>query len=481
MMATRPVPAVILALVLAISHRASAQGTDRFDHWQHRRLFPSCTSCHRGVEQEQQPLWPSGASCATCHDGTIQRAVDWSPPADLPRTNLRFTHRDHAEEIQRRSPGRDSTIWCQSCHSEGTERMQVRLAVVQRCLDCHGIKAQHLAAADTACATCHVALAQATRLTRADVGRFPVPDSHRQPGFTGVEHGREARATLGSKGVSAACATCHARDFCTECHVNAPEVPVIQALEPDPRSLALRTELRAPPSHADPEFLRHHGSAVGKAAGNCVTCHTQESCLTCHIASPSRMQSLPVAGPGRGKGAVVRRERPASHGTDFSEIHGPTASAKPETCNGCHARPQCLDCHRPNPADPTPGYHPAGFLSRHPAAAYTRETSCSDCHNTGQFCADCHVKAGLTAQGPLKRGYHDAKQYFLLNHGQAARQNLESCVACHAERDCLTCHSAMTRRFNPHGPGFDPETLKRKNSQACTVCHGAAIPSSTNP
>jgi hypothetical protein len=140
-------------------------------------------------------------------------------------------------------------------------------------------------------------------------------------------------------------------------------------------------------------------------------------------------------------------------------------------------RPQCLDCHRPNPADPTPGYHPAGFLSRHPAAAYTRETSCSDCHNTGQFCADCHVKAGLSAQGPLDAGYHDAKQYFLLNHGQAARQNLESCVTCHAERDCLTCHSVVGgRRFNPHGPGFDPGTLRRKNSQACTVCHGAAVP-----
>ena len=87
------------------------------------------------------------------------------------------------------------------------------------------------------------------------------------------------------------------------------------------------------------------------------------------------------------------------------------------------------------------------------------------------------MNAGLSAQGALNGGYHDAKQFFTLNHGQAARQNLESCVACHAERDCLTCHSAQGgRRFDPHGPGFDPETMKRKNSQACTVCHGAAIP-----
>jgi hypothetical protein len=140
-------------------------------------------------------------------------------------------------------------------------------------------------------------------------------------------------------------------------------------------------------------------------------------------------------------------------------------------------RTQCLDCHRPNPADASPGYHPPGFLSRHPAAAYSRETSCSDCHNTGQFCSECHVKAGLSARGELNGGYHDAKQFFLLGHGQAARQNLESCVGCHAERDCLACHSALTgRRFNPHGPGFDPSTLRRKNSQVCTACHGASIP-----
>jgi hypothetical protein len=202
--------------------------------------------------------------------------------------------------------------------------------------------------------------------------------------------------------------------------------------------------------------------------------------MACHAGTPpSAVLALAAAGAGRGSGAVITRERPASHGADFSEQHGPVADARPETCSGCHVRPQCLDCHRPNPADPTPGYHPAGFLGRHPAAAYSRETSCSDCHSTGQFCAGCHVNAGLSAKAPLDAGYHDAKRSFILGHGQAARQSLESCVACHAERDCLACHSALGgRRFNPHGPGFDPATLQRKNSQACTACHGARIPSS---
>jgi hypothetical protein len=81
------------------------------------------------------------------------------------------------------------------------------------------------------------------------------------------------------------------------------------------------------------------------------------------------------------------------------------------------------------------------------------------------------------ATGPLKAGFHDGARAFLVGHGQAARQSLETCASCHAERDCLTCHSAQGgRRFNPHGPGFNPERLLRKNPEMCTACHGRAIP-----
>jgi hypothetical protein len=353
--------------------------------------------------------------------------------------------------------------------------MRVQLAVVKNCFDCHGIAAAHLEAPDTACATCHVPLVQAVRLTREEVGDFPVPESHRASGFAAGGHGKLARA---GTPIAASCATCHARDFCTECHVNAPEVPAIQALAPDPRSLAHAAELEAPASHRDPAFLRRHGGQARKEAARCAVCHTQESCVACHTGSPASVQAIPAAGPGRGRGATIRRERPTSHGLDFSELHAEPASARPQSCSACHARPECLSCHRPEAADAAPGYHPAGFLTSHPAAAYTRESSCSDCHNQGQFCANCHLNAGLVSPGRLRgAGYHDAKQSFLLNHGQAARQNLESCVSCHSERDCLTCHSATGgRRFNPHGPGFDPGTLRRKNPSMCTACHGAAIP-----
>jgi hypothetical protein len=140
-------------------------------------------------------------------------------------------------------------------------------------------------------------------------------------------------------------------------------------------------------------------------------------------------------------------------------------------------QPDCLDCHRPLAGAPSGSHHPTGFLVTHPAAAYSRESRCSDCHNVGGFCADCHASAGLKSSGPIDAGYHDASPYFSAAHGQAARQSLESCTACHAERDCLTCHAALgARRFNPHGPGFDAERLRRNNPGMCTACHGTAIP-----
>ncbi|HEX5635394.1 MAG TPA: cytochrome c3 family protein, partial [Gemmatimonadales bacterium] len=73
--------------------------------------------------------------------------------------------------------------------------------------------------------------------------------------------------------------------------------------------------------------------------------------------------------------------------------------------------------------------------------------------------------------------YHDATPTFVSGHGQAARQALESCVSCHRETDCLACHSATGgRRFNPHGPGWDADKMRKANPQMCLACHGTNIP-----
>lgn len=450
--------------------------TSPFDHVKHRQLFVDCRTCHAGAADAGKAMFPAPADCTNCHDGKVTPQVSWSGPLAHPG-NLRFTHEEHRQES--RQDGKD--VSCDACHTPSASPwMTVERAVVSQCFQCHEIKGEHYDAPDYTCTQCHVPLAQATAIAEARIGSWKPPASHADPAFA-TAHGKLAAPASGN-GISASCATCHARDFCATCHVNAPEEKTIQALARDPRSLAMsRSPLAAPESHRKGDFLSAHGRGLTPAtAVRCAVCHTQESCATCHIVGPPGGPFVAASGPGRGTGAVLKRTRPATHGNDFTDAHAAPANANPATCAGCHVREQCLDCHRPNAAART-GYHPPDYLQRHPVAAYARETSCSDCHNTGQFCQQCHAQAGLRSSGVLgTRGtFHDAGKTFVVGHGQAARQSLESCVSCHTERDCLACHSATGgRRFNPHGPGFDAERMRKQNSQMCTACHGTNIPGS---
>lgn len=449
---------------------AAAQPPAGFDHPKHGKLFPSCASCHAGAAQPGRSLWPAPESCAACHDGVIEKQVTWTAPPLARRSNLKFNHLAHLGKSTAKPAA------CVDCHSEvAAPWMNVREPVVSRCVACHGLQTTHLAVPDSACATCHVPLPQST-WGREEVAAIDTPPSHRAPDFgAAAGHGAQAHGPNGA--VAASCATCHAREFCLTCHVDAPEQPLIQALASDPRSTAIMVRLAEPVSHQQVSFLSRHGRLVRAELRQCSTCHTQESCLACHAGTPQVVAALPARAPGRGMGAVIVRHPPPSHGVQFADRHAGLAAAKPATCAGCHVRADCLECHRPTAAS-APGYHPAGFLARHPVAAYARESNCGDCHNTGNFCVSCHTASGLVARAPLgASGFHDAKRFFGLGHGQAARQDLESCVGCHVERDCLTCHGSLGgRRFNPHGPGFDAARLRRKNPQMCTACHGTNIP-----
>jgi hypothetical protein len=469
----------LLAAALGAGLRQPA--APAFDHARHSSLFVTCTTCHEGMEKAGADAFPPASACAACHDGTSMPRVPWQPRSGPRISNLRFDHLRHAE--LRRTRG-DSAGACENCHADrGAEWMQIRAPSAPQCLGCHTPgRTGHLTAPDSACATCHLPLARATALPQERVARFPAPPSHQATGFVGAGpagHGKQAKQAAGRGRVAGSCATCHARDFCAACHVNAPEVAAIQALEPDRRSLVLRHELKAPTSHAEKDFENHHGTLAGRTGSSCATCHTRESCFACHRAqAPAAALALAAAGPGRGEGAKTTRRAPSSHTPGWGERHGPVAAASMRSCAGCHTRDYCLSCHVPDPAR-RGSYHPAGYLTRHPADAYSRSSSCSDCHNNGEFCQTCHAQAGLSTKRTLlgAAGYHDGNRQFFVGHGQAARQALESCVSCHVERDCLTCHSVVKGRgFNPHGPGFDSERMLRKNPQLCIACHGTSIP-----
>jgi hypothetical protein len=481
-----------LGLLAVVAARPGyPQGPARFDHAVHLRLFPgSCTTCHPGAADARATFWPEPTACRACHDGEVEKLVDWRPPVAAPPSNLRFTHPRHREVTA-------DSVGCRACHTGPDSGRAVLRRRVDRCIACHQPGSQHLAVADRQCATCHLPLARATALPREEVAGFPVPVTHQQPGFALGGHGERAEATdsLGRKTVAASCATCHARQFCTNCHVNAPEVAAIQALAPDERSLVHRYRFSAPPGHSSAGFLTGHGREARRDATSCQVCHAQPSCTTCHVGQPlpAPVRAMHPPGPDgtRAIGARLERRPPASHVGSFREQHGRQAAARPKSCATCHVQGDCLSCHRGNAAQASNAplaaparsarsdYHPTGFLVRHPSAAYARQTTCADCHNTQQFCVSCHAQAGLNARRSLGSStFHDGRAGFIVGHGQAARQSLESCVSCHVERDCTACHSSVGRgfRFSPHGPGFDPVRLRRRNPELCIACHGLAIP-----
>lgn len=259
------------------------------------------------------------------------------------------------------------------------------------------------------------------------------------------------------------CTACHSgvdqdqpfpdRSFCEACH-NGSVQPRVDWSPPGPSGFNLRFRHSTHPGTGQCSTCHVVDNAVVRPQVNvCFACHGIEGthfeapdCSTCHTQLPA----------------------PPSHIGGFAEEHGVQAMAAPQQCATCHVRSDCLDCHRPSAASPTGGYHPAGFLSEHPVAAYRQETQCADCHNVGSFCQTCHQQAGLVSgDDTIGAGYHDAKRFFIAGHGQAARQGLANCVACHTEQDCVRCHVSI----NPHGPDFDAERQREAQPGVCAVCH----------
>lgn len=469
---------------------SAAQPEQPFPHARHAKLFPTCAGCHAGIASGDAALtFPAPASCAACHDGTIQRRVNYAPPVRRGTGLLVFSHPAHAAKAS------DAT--CTSCHAaQGAAWMEVAKANPDRCGSCHAHAADpHLGDANV-CTTCHRPLAAATALSESRVATLPKPPSHAAADFVSA-HGAAARAS------AARCATCHARESCARCHVDARTSPVIQSLASDARVARVVAHKApvypAPASHASADFTLAHGPAARAAGANCATCHARASCETCHAGDGARnlLRGMPGPGDAAAPGVLLRRATPATpptasatlaswtpqphqgdtvrtvrvHPPGFGTTHGPAAASGTLQCEGCHARSYCSTCHAAERT--TRRYHPANFLSTHAPQAYGRDTDCSACHNPQAFCRACHLQAGLAVQRSTQRSatFHNAQPLWLLMHGRAARQDLPSCTTCHQQTYCMQCHSQLGARINPHGPGFDAARMAARNSRICLACH----------
>ncbi len=357
------------------------------------------------------------------------------PPETIP---LHFDHTRHVTKLG---------VRCERCHPAALAHPSVlgraRIAEVAACDECHGtdhsdrsVVREGPSARGGACASCHVGY-------RADDGNRVAPVVVPAPNLR-FDHKAHADRHIG----------------CGQCH-DAVEHVALATREQLPR---MRVCLKC--HHMD-------GPARGDAKGECTTCHLRLPDGRMRTRFPNGQLVPPPSSNGAG------------HTPDFVTTHKRAAASDSSACGTCHTERECADCHdgRIRPRQ----LHPNDWISMHPSAARRDSPRCTGCHHQQSFCQRCHARAGLAMSGTSaqRARVHPAGWASLAGGGRSANQhareaqrNLNACVSCHLERDCVVCHASAGRSglgINPHPPGFSSRcrAALTRNSRPCLVCHEA--------
>ena len=228
----------------------------------------------------------------------------------------------------------------------------------------------------------------------------------------------------------------------------------------------------------------------------CLRCHqapdvlsrgdAKGACDTCHLRAGPHEGGVIKTSFAQGKLMPPAWLHDAEHGPDFIERHKQVAGADSAFCANCHKEDFCVDCHdgRVRPRR----IHPNDYLSMHPIDARTNSERCTSCHRQQSFCLDCHLRAGVGESSPAAvkssvTRFHPPAAIWSGpfrgpgHHAFEAQRNLNACVSCHIERDCVACHggSGIGMGANIHPAGFLSSCgmQMRRNPRPCLVCHQA--------
>ena len=216
------------------------------------------------------------------------------------------------------------------------------------------------------------------------------------------------------------------------------------------------------------------GKARGDAGGDCRLCHlTEPSGRLRTTFSTGRLQP-------------PRWLHGAAHTPDWLVRHKPVAAANSKLCARCHRNKECIGCH--DGKTKVARVHPNDWLRLHAISARFDNPRCTNCHQLQTFCGDCHRRVGVARDSASvnrknSRRFHPAASVWTTaprgprHHAWEAMRNLNACVGCHTERDCVTCHATRGLRggqgVNPHPLNFAAKcgAAFRANPRPCLVCH----------
>jgi len=372
-----------------------------------------------------------------------------SGPSDvvypLQQVTIRFNHKFHVTE---------AGATCKTCHAAATTSQNVQDSLIPTgavCDSCHLTDHSNTQKVEAGegdegkCGFCHVGYKDADGNA---VARLVMPRANMV-----FNHKKHADRNIN----------------CQQCH------GAIQELE-----LATRDQL----PRMRGCFRCHQmadAAARGEAKSECTTCHIKATASDPgpHGEASGRMKTLFAAG----EMVPPRWMQNAAHTPDWIERHKLVAGADSQLCSNCHKEDFCVECHdgRVRPRR----IHPNDYISMHPIDARQAATKCTSCHREQSFCLGCHQRLGITMSGPPgardSGRFHPPKSIWSDaprkpgHHGVEAERNLNACVSCHVERDCVVCHGGqgIGGGFNPHRAGFagSCRTQMQRNPRPCFVCH----------
>lgn len=310
--------------------------------------------------------------------------------------------------------------------------------------------------------------------------------------------------------VMADCAGCHdieSEDNCTLCHYE-------------------NEDTWLPFEVKEPDIIFSHKFHLEQTGSTCETCHSNlsqvdfanaesmpdmASCSSCHNNEQATLECMSCH-------TNTLTLRPADHTSDFLVTHKNMARIGQEDCAVCHTDDDCAQCHEggssllfttsgantdvQSPFNISistggtrslvlPRVHELNFRFTHPLQAEGRSQECAVCHDTRNFCQDCHESEGVDVAGkPIWHGGPDWGAVAGVvgssggRHAQLAKQDIENCAGCHSTQGddptCLLCHTDFDglRGTNPktHETGFANQfsagsDFHDDESALCYSCH----------
>lgn len=349
---------------------------------------------------------------------------------------IKFSHQLHAEVTD-----------CASCHTgvaEATTLDARLLPTKDVCATCHDVED------DETCSTCHYEdvneplIQSETSLYfnhAFHVGEQKMECTTCHAGLSEVEYSFEASAV---NPPMAQCYTCHndmsvASNACELCHQNTADL--------------------IPEDHKTVSFNKNHKFAAMGDDENCMMCHNDDFCGTCHVSTTGLDAMNKVDdfytpySPHKLKSDVKQQQITRVHDLSFRYTHGIEAKGKTAECQTCHQV----------------------------------ETFCAECHNSsgGDFAIEgfvpySHTQPNFTTIGVGTGGGQ---------HAILAKRDIESCASCHdtqgADASCIMCHTDNDgiKGTNPRTHDFnfmkDNEgDWHNDDGSVCYTCHTTASASS---